>query len=252
MKTTLIVDADGIAFAAAALAEKTIAWDDDIHTVHGDLNEAKEIFTANIEKCRETVGDDPDVILCFSCPTRHYFRHDILPTYKANRAGGRPPLVLKPLKEWAKETYTSKTKPNLEADDVVGIMATHPRLVKGRKVIVSADKDLDQIPGLHLNPSKLDEGLYSIAAGEAERFLWTQVLTGDQTDGYSGCPGIGAVKAERILDTPGLDYEDSAFLAFTKAGLPEHDFEAQVNMARLLTAETYDFKKEKPILWRRT
>ena len=34
---------------------------------------------------------------------------------------------------------------------------------------------------------------------EANRWLYTQVLTGDAVDGYKGCPRIGKVKAERAL-----------------------------------------------------
>lgn len=255
--TTLLIDADGVAFQAAAAVQRGIRWDDDIYTLHADLGEAKDVFRGTIERICECADDtDARVILAYSCPTRHYFRHDLLPTYKANRKDA-PPLVLRDLKEWSKGEWESRTKPGLEADDVLGILATHRRLIPGEKVIVSADKDLQQIPGLHMNARAPHEGVFRVTPEWAERFMWTQVLTGDPTDNYSGCPGIGPKKAAAILDYPrlkGVTYEDHVYAVYEKAltGDPRDvgaELAVQVNVARILTADTYNFKTKEPILW---
>lgn len=252
MKTTLLIDADGTAFVAASAVQKSIHWDDDILTTHADLDEAKAAFEAEIEKYRRHSDPDADIMLCFSCPTRRYFRHTLLPTYKGNRKSA-PPLALKPLREWAMEAYPSRTKPGLEADDVLGILATHPKLIPGKKIIVSADKDLDQIPGLHMNARAPDEGVYRVAPEFSERLLWTQALTGDQTDNYTGIPGCGPAKAAKVLDKADpTEYADRVLAAYLKAGLTAEDMTVQVNVARILTSTTYDFKKKEPVLWQMT
>ena len=250
--TTLIVDADGLAYEAAAAVQVGIAWDDDIYTLHADLNEAKEVFATKINKLIEATDAKSRVILCYSCPTRRYFRHNILPTYKANRKGTPPPLVLKALKEWTCEEYETKTKSGLEADDVVGILATHPKLIRGEKIVVSSDKDLEQIPGLHLNANDPSQGVYQVSPERAERALWRQVLTGDQADGYSGLPTIGPIRAERILDDEKLgdDYVSRVLAAYERAGFTKEDMAVQVNVARILQAQWYDFKRKEPILWK--
>jgi len=236
--------------------QKHIRWDDDIYTSHADLKEAQNAFTAAIEGLRERVAADPgiqmfdeevDVILCFSCPSRRYFRHDLLPTYKATRKGERP-MVLSDLNAWASEVYETKTKPHLEADDVLGILATHPTLIKGDKIIVSIDKDMQQIAGLHMNP--MDGEVFRVREEFAENFLWTQVLTGDTSDNYTGLPGCGPVKAKKILSSdPLFSPEDLVLAAYQKSGLTLEDMTTQVNVARILTATTYDFKNKEPILW---
>ena len=33
----------------------------------------------------------------------------------------------------------------------------------------------------------------------ADYYFMFQTLTGDTSDGYSGCPSVGAIKAERVL-----------------------------------------------------
>lgn len=48
--TTLLIDADGVAFRAAAAVQTSIQWDDDIITTHADLNDAKDAFDAQIAK----------------------------------------------------------------------------------------------------------------------------------------------------------------------------------------------------------
>jgi hypothetical protein len=42
--------------------------------------------------------------------------------------------------------------------------------------------------------------MHEITEAQADRFHMIQTLTGDVTDGYPGCPGIGPVKAEQILN----------------------------------------------------
>lgn len=250
--TTLLVDADGVAFKAASAVQRSILWDDDIFTTHADFDEAKDAFEQLLDRYVRVVDDaDAKVVLCYSCPTRHYFRHDLLDTYKGNRKSSAPPLALRDLKAWSSEKWETKTKPNLEADDVLGILATHPKLIKGPKIIVSMDKDLRQIPGLHIDANDPDLGVFRVAEDFAERFLWTQVLTGDQTDGYTGCPGIGPVKAKGILSGVKGEAQFAAAVwgAYDRAGLSQEEMAVQVNVARILKADNYDFKRKEPKLW---
>lgn len=84
-----------------------------------------------------------------------------------------------------------------ETDDMV---ATHARILREAEqehVIVSTDKDLKQIPGTHLNPTKME--FREISPEEAAVSLWTQALTGDATDNIQGITKCGPVAAQRIL-----------------------------------------------------
>lgn len=248
--TTLLVDADFIAFRSAAAVERSIAWDDDIHTNHANLKDAREVFVDSIFNITKATSLHANVILCYSCPTRHYFRHDLLPSYKGNRKS-KPPLVLKALKEWTMEEWEYKEKPHLEADDVMGIMATSPKAEKGT-IIVSSDKDMLQIPGAHLDPLKLDEGVFEVGPIQAQIQLWMQVLMGDVTDNYTGCPGIGEVRAKKILEPDGRPYYQPVRDAYHKAikdGDPDDYLTTQVNVARILQHDTYDYKRKEPKLW---
>lgn len=230
--------------------QKVIRWDDDILTTHADLNEAIDAFENLLETyVRAAEDESAEIILCYSCPSRHYFRHDLLETYKGNRKDA-PPLALRPLKEWSAEKYVTKTKPNLEADDVIGILATHKSLVKGTKIVVTIDKDLQQIPGLHIDTNDVGLGVFRVSPEHGRRILWRQALTGDVVDNYPGCPGIGPKRADAILD--GMTEEncwERILAAYEKAGLTAEDMAVQVNVARILTAKTYNFKTKEPILW---
>ena len=73
---------------------------------------------------------------------------------------------------------------SLEADDVLGILATEPS--NEERIIVSIDKDLYQIPAKISKDGKTFE---EISENEANYWHMMQTLTGDSTDGYSGCPG---------------------------------------------------------------
>lgn len=251
--TTLLIDADGVAFRAASAVETSIAWDDDIHTNHADLKEAIRSFESLMSRIIDGVGrkGNHEEVMCFSCPTRTYFRHHILPTYKGNRKA-KPPLVLKALKAWIEENYKTYTKPHLEADDVLGVLMTNRKVIPGRKIIVSTDKDLLQIAGEHYDPLHPEKGVFPVFPEPAEMWLWMQVLMGDTVDGYTGCPGVGPVKAEALFKA-GLAKDllpwQIAHQAFHKAGLSDEQFVQQVNVARIIQSHCYDYQDKEPILW---
>lgn len=208
----------------------------------------REAAIENLEEFIEgllRVTKTQEALFCFSSSPN--FRHEVLPTYKHNRKGEKPQLFFD-LLTYLEETYPDqvKRKPNLEADDVIGILAT---MKPKQYVIATLDKDLDQIPGLHYNWRK--EVMYSVTRKEADRQFYLQVLTGDPTDGYKGCPGIGIVKAERILDeVEGGDPWPAIVEAYESKGLTEDDALQQARVARILRVSDYDFKRKTPILWK--
>lgn len=246
--TRILVDADGIAYRCASAVQETIDWGDGDVTVSTDLDGAISSMESALARIKDACGGG-DLLLIWSCPTRRYFRHDLLPTYKGHRKGAAPEC-LQELREWASTWHPSKWRANLEADDVLGILGTNPRLIVGERIIASDDKDLLQIPGLHFTPRTPEEGVFRVSPEYAERQLWLQTLTGDAVDGYAGCPGIGPVKAGKILDqaaSDGVPLRGAVKDVFLKRGLTEEEFLTQHYVARILQTSTYNFKKQEPI-----
>ena len=247
--TTLLVDADIVAYQAGFSTEQPIRWggcedEDAIWTLHSDEKDCKN-WIDNWYTSLKSDTQCSELISCFS--DKENFRKDILPDYKANRTSQRKPLTLKFCKEYIFKKYNGMTRPRIEADDILGILATSQRIVKGNKIIVSIDKDLDQIAGLHYNPKHKE--FYKITNKEAEFNFYYQVLVGDATDNYSGLKGYGEVKASRaLLDCK--DYWKTIVELYKKEKLTEADALVQARVARILQTSDYDFKKKEPILWR--
>jgi DNA polymerase-1 len=151
------------------------------------------------------------------------------------------------------EVYKTQSFPGLEADDVMGILATRPGV---NCVIVSQDKDMKTIPGSVWN----GEELTTYSEDEADYHHMLQTLTGDTADGYKGCPGVGKVKAEKILAACTV-WEDggktanvypmwpAVGTAYEKAGLTEADALQQARLARILRWSDWDRVNKQPILW---
>lgn len=169
------------------------------------------------------------------------------------------------------ENYNVKVANKIEADDACVIMMyRYPK----QFILAHIDKDLDQASGWHYNWNK--EDLYFITQAEADRFFLQQILSGDSTDGYSGCPTIGSDKAKKILANPILKvpyehtftrgkrkgqieirYEDvptdniwaSIVSHYEWKGLTESDAIVQAQVARMLRADEWDTEKQEVILW---
>lgn len=257
MSNMLLFDGDLIVYRFAAEGTTNIDMGDGDVVTHFDLS-------LSLRNCKRYIEDlmekfkARDYVICVS--DRHNFRKQLAETYKAERKDKPKPKGLRPMREWLLDHPKMKLKPGLEADDLQGIISTNPKLYpQHRKIIVSIDKDMQQIPGWLYNPSK-DRKPRLIDDLDADLFFLTQVLTGDPVDGYKGCPGIGPKKAARILqdaiDANGHLAGDvvsccwpAVVATYESKGLTEADAIMQARMARILRHTDYDYKKKEPILW---
>lgn len=234
----ILIDGDILCYTTAAAVEKPVDWGNDMWTLHADFREAKQRIDVDIVEFVETLGGT-DFTVCLS--DSENFRKQLYPEYKANRAGVRKPVVFHELRGYLVENWDCQCWPRLEADDVMGILATG----KDDCVIVSADKDLRTVPTKVYNPSKPDLGIIEVSDKDADRNHLIQTLTGDRTDGYPGCPGIGPARAEKIVDGGWPAIVD----AYVKAGLNETVALTQARLARILRKGDYSRKSGLVKLW---
>lgn len=246
----LLVDADMLLYAVCAGSETETDWGDDLFTLHVNLSEAKakliDKITYIVERTRTLLHAEEDVCYHLLCclSDRENFRKKVSPTYKLNRTKRRKPIGYAALAAWLKASFPTKTVCNLEADDVIGIMATHPE-PSGIPIIISGDKDLKSIPGYHYN--FLRDEFFFVTEKEADRNFYTQALTGDKTDGYDGCPGVGPKTAEKLLGNgPSWERVVNAYKAHS---LTEADALREGRVARILRYKDYDHEKGEVILW---
>ena len=238
----LLIDSDITCYQATSSSENEIEWDPDTWTIDTDLNKAKAHFEWLLGEYQKLTGVK-EFKLCFSHTVN--FRKTLYPQYKGNRKG-RKPVGYKAVKDWAMETYPHFCKEGLEGDDCMGILATK---FPGKTLLVSMDKDLKTIPGsfFKLSPDGTHEML-EITEKDAEWNFLMQSLTGDASDGYPGCPGIGPKKAEELLKKHGAVWK-TVEDAYVKAGLTKEDAVLQGRLARILTIQNWDQDKEEVKLW---
>lgn len=281
-KRILLVDADIVAFQCAARLEHASEWMPGHWTWHVNFDHVCDAADSMIASMKEELDAD-DVRLCLTDP-EHNFRKDVLPSYKSHRATDRRPLVLMHVKYWMQEERKGIIVPGLEGDDVMGILATRPS--SSEKIIVSLDKDMRTIPGKYVRTrAVVDEDgaeivgawdITDITEDEADRFHLKQTLSGDVTDGYSGCPGVGWGTASKIIDSglkkvsydhelksgprkgqveqrfkdvPTDDLWEAVVSTYAAAGLGEEEALTQARCARILRATDYDMKNKEVIPW---
>jgi DNA polymerase-1 len=240
MKTTLLIDGDEYLFKACAAVEREVRWDEWNHVLFANREEAWGNFQRMIQQLFE-LFETQEHVLCFSSSPN--FRHSIDESYKGGRAKTRKPMCYADLRWLCDDTYRCMALNCLEADDVMGILATHPRAATQRHIIVSQDKDMKTIPSTIYR----EGGLVTISQEEADYNHLFQTLIGDITDGYKGLPGCGPVKAQTILGASAS--WAAVVLAYAKAGLSEEMAIKQARLARILRYSDWDSKKKEVILW---
>lgn len=237
--TKLLIDADYFLYRAASNAEEELEFDSDLTFIVGSFKKGQRRFKSELTELYDIFNTN-DVLLTFTDKVN--FRKTVDPSYKGNRVKRKPAGYLK-LKQWAMSTWPSVMKPSLEADDVCGILATNGSL--SDFVLVSPDKDMQQI-ACRIYNMKED---FVQTPEAAERKLYEQCLTGDSTDGYSGCVGVGPKRAGIILDKCEGDYWPAVLAAYEDAGLTYEDALRNLRLAKILQASDWDSKAQQPILF---
>lgn len=256
MRTVLLVDADILAYGVAARSQRSYAFPglEDPAVALDDPDELLPALQAALTQWTGWAKKDPRIVICLSCPSAEGWRRKVLPSYKANRNDVVKPEYLAQCKALLAEHYETFERPTLEADDVMGILSTHPTLMPGRRVIVSSDKDMKTIPGWLFNPSK-DRAPRLVSEAEADYWHLYQALVGDTTDGYRGCPGVGPVKAQKALHAPNgerlgeVPAWQAVVACYETKKLTEADALVQARVARICRHTDYDFNTKKVILW---
>lgn len=247
-KPIALLDGDILAYRAAAAMEKTVDWGDGEAHRLSDPEEAASIALATADAWTALAGAGKTIV-AFTGDSARNFRKVVMPTYKANRKAAKP-LALMHAMQAVMARHPSHMIDGLEADDLLGILATTLPKYTGA-VVVSIDKDLRTVPGLHLDPLK-EKRPVLITPAEADHRWMMQTLTGDSVDGFTGIPKVGPKTAEKILGKPGSDLRalwEKVRHAYLKAGLTEADAIATARVARILRREDYDKDRKEIRLW---
>ena len=233
----ILCDADFIVYKACAAAESEVDFGNDVILVTSNFSDAYNATQRELTKLKNKLGSFSDIILFFSDSVN--FRKKILPEYKGHR-NRKKPCGYKRVIEALKKEYKVIIKPTLEADDTMGIYATKYT----GNIIASPDKDMKQIPGQLYNFDKT----FTITPEEGAKWHLIQSCSGDQTDGYAGVPGIGVKRAEALFKEKGYSWK-TVVKAYKEKNLTEEDALVNARLARILTADDYDFKRKQPKLW---
>lgn len=252
MTPKIWIDIEPLSFAASRRHEHEFQLSEYVWTYHTRIDYCCKDLVGRLRQL-EKFAPNHTQVLCMGHKSN--FRYAIYPRYKSNRRGIRRAAGYNALREWLADNYESAKLPNVEADDVLGIMAGKDDL------IYSEDKDLRTIKGVHMESNG---ELSEVTELEANRNFYKQVLTGDSTDGYPGCPGIGK-DAKLFTGDEWLEcYTEASFWKFVQKQYMKATkklFEKQevtdpirfclqmARVARILRPGEYDHDNEKPVLW---
>ena len=226
--TTLLIDGDIVLYTSSVATEFACDWGNDNWVLSANLEQSRDMARRYFDDLHEKLQFDA-MIICLSGPKN--FRYGLNANYKSSRKDTRKPIVYSPLKDWMLGNYNTQMEEGLEADDLLGILATS----MPDTIVVSPDKDLQTVPCTLYRQGELK----TITLEEANRFHMYQTLTGDPTDGYPGCPGVGPKTAEKLLSGNPETHWGAVVQAYEKQGLTEADALMNARMAFILRNENW-------------
>lgn len=228
-QTTLLLDADTIAYTTALATQEIIPsdnkmvyndviWSEIIENGiydketdsyrQTDIQSAVEYAVSRVEDITHELGLDD--VECYFTSGR-CFRYDIYPEYKGNRKGRHnlTPHGLTEIKQAMVDKFGGRICTEIEADDIV----VYKKLQDPDKyLLASADKDvLYSTPGKHYNYYR--SSYYSstgklvsnsphyidVSEDEARYWPYIQVLLGDTVDNIPHPKGCGLVTVWKLL-----------------------------------------------------
>ena len=152
------------------------------------------------------------ILVCFGAEAADY-RVELFPLYHADRPPVPDPLAWQFARApefFAAFGWSTETSPNLEADDLLGSLASAEVAAGGDALIVTGDRDMYQCVGEHVHVLYLKSGIsgfeevdadeverrYGIAPALVPDFI---ALRGDPSDSLPGAPGVGPKTAAELL-----------------------------------------------------
>ena len=213
-----LIDADSLVYAAAYSAQTK-----DTQGCVVPLGEGLAIHY--LDNSVEDIVNLFDSFQLYLTPDVTFRTHMV--GYKDGR--GSRPHHYHTLRNRLTEHWGASVCDNMEADDILSILGWKAfREGRGDVVMVSIDKDLDQVPGKHYNYRK--SLFYYLTEEEANYNFWKQMLMGDQADNIQGIPSCGAKNAEKILNESD-DWESAVREIYT---IGRQDYDTNYKMLRLL------------------
>lgn len=190
--TTVLADADIIAYRCAASCEKQGVVVEDSWVCLKRVDELMQRILA------ETGASNHKAFLTGS----DNFRNTINPEYKANRKDTRRPQWLQHAREHLVTQWGASVEDGQEADDAMGIY----QCANTDTVIASIDKDMLMIPGRHYNFVR--EEYKEVNELEGIRHFYWQLIMGDKTDNIMGFDGIARQTVPQKLMWAMAELED--------------------------------------------
>lgn len=170
-------------------------------------------------RCGEQFSLEPSFSIVVVLSGSKNFRMDKYPDYKANRIGRERPLYLGMARQHLKNKFITQESVGQEGDDLCGILSGEDT------VVCSSDKDFLTLPGWLYNI--MQDKFILISEHRSWINFYTQIMVGDTADNVQGLPGVGPVKAGKILE--GLETKQEMLKAVIEAfwakGLSEGDVE---------------------------
>ena len=133
-----------------------------------------------------------ELVIC--CDSKHYWRRDYFPNYKANRKKDREKseydwneifTLLNQIKDEVKDNFPYKVIEiyGAEADDIIGTLVKYePKWDKDRNIIVSSDKDFIQLHNSSVEQfSPVSKKM--INGKDPVNYIREHILKGDRSDG---------------------------------------------------------------------
>lgn len=241
----LLLDGNSLAYRAF------FALPTDMATASGQVTNAVFGFTSMLINLLK--DHRPDAIAVAFDRPEPTFRHEQVPTYKAQRAAA--PDILRQQMGLVRQVLealeiTTLDQVGVEADDIIATLATEARDRGDDVIIVTGDRDAYQlvedphIRVLYNRRGVSDYVLYD-EAGIAERTgvtpaLYPQyaALRGDPSDNLPGVPGVGEKTAAKLInENGGLDGIFANLDRCTpklRQNLAEHEAQARSNVSMMV------------------
>ena len=247
MAKLMLIDGNSLVYRAF------FALPTDMATASGQVTNAVYGFTSMLIHLLKEHGPDR-IVVAFDRP-EPTFRHELTPTYKAQRESA--PDILRQQMGLAREVLDVLAMPVLdkagyEADDIIATLATQGRDIGDDVIIVTGDRDSYQlVEDPHVKVLYNKRGVTDYAfydeAGIKERtgvvprdYVQYAALRGDSSDNLPGVPGVGEKTAAKLInERGGIDGIYASLDEFTpklRENLSAHEADVRnnVEMMRLL------------------